>query len=172
LVWKNTNLINPKLGSWFFLAEILVDIELEYNNTPSKDHCGKCTRCIDACPTGAFVAPYTLDSRRCISYLTIELKGSIPEELRPLMGKYIFGCDVCQNVCPWNRKAKPTKERGFWPVNNKSTTSRFSYSSVAPNLLSLMKLGDAEFRTRFRHSPIKRAKRKGFLRNVAVALGN
>ena len=170
---KNTNLINPKLGSWFFLAEILVDVELEYDNTPPKGSCGKCTRCIDACPTGALVAPYTLDSRRCISYLTVELKDSIPEELRPLMGNHIFGCDVCQDVCPWNRKAKPASERGFWPkADDKFTASRFSYSSVAPDLLSLMELSDAEFRARFKHSPIKRTKRKGFLRNVAVALGN
>jgi len=161
---KNTNLINPKLGSWFFLAEILVDVELEYNETPIKDRCGKCTRCIDACPTGALVAPYTLDSRRCLSYLTIELKGSIPEDLRPLMGNHILGCDVCQNVCPWNRKAKPTNERGFWP--------KAEYLSAAPDLLSLMELSDVEFQERFKHSPIKRAKRSGFLRNVAVALGN
>jgi epoxyqueuosine reductase len=141
-----------------------VDIELEYNETPIKEHCGKCTRCIDACPTGALVAPYTLDSRRCISYLTIELKSSIPSELRPLMGNRIFGCDVCQDVCPWNRKVKPTNERSFWP--------KAEYFSVAPDLLSLMELNDVEFQERFKHSPIKRAKRRGFLRNVAVALGN
>jgi len=170
---KNSNLINPKLGSWFFLAEILVDIELEYNNTPPKDGCGKCTRCIDACPTGALVAPYTLDSRRCIPYLTIELKGSIPEKLRPLMGNHIFGCDVCQDVCPCNRKANPTNERGFWPkADNKSTASRRFYSSVAPDLLPLIKLSDVEFKARFKYSPINRTKRRGFLRNVAVALGN
>jgi epoxyqueuosine reductase len=161
---KNTNLINPELGSWFFLAEILVDIELEYNNTPPKGGCGKCTRCIDACPTGALVAPYTLDSRKCISYLTIELKSSIPGELMPLIGNRIFGCDVCQDVCPWNRKAKPTNERGFWP--------KAENFSVAPDLLSLMELSDVEFRERFKHSPIKRTKHGGFLRNVAIALDN
>ena len=162
---KNTNLINPKLGSWFFLAEILLDVELEYDATPSKGGCGKCTRCIDACPTGALIAPYTLDSKRCISYLTIELKDSIPEKLRPLMENHIFGCDVCQDVCPWNRKANPTTERGFWPKAD-------GYSKVAPNLLSLMKLNDLQFQARFKNSPIKRTKRRGFLRNVAVALGN
>ncbi|MFQ6041135.1 MAG: tRNA epoxyqueuosine(34) reductase QueG [Candidatus Poribacteria bacterium] len=172
-IGKNSNLINPEFGSWLFLAEILVDIELEYHQSPVKSRCGKCARCLDACPTGALVAPYTLDSRRCISYLTIELKDSIPRGLRPLMGNHIFGCDVCQDVCPWNRKAKPTKERGFWPeADDKFTASRFSYSAVAPDLLSLLGLGEAEFRLRFKNSPIKRAKRRGFLRNVAVAMGN
>ncbi|HIE28802.1 TPA: tRNA epoxyqueuosine(34) reductase QueG [Candidatus Poribacteria bacterium] len=172
-IGKNSNLINPKLGSWLFLAEILVDIELEYDKPLSKNGCGKCTRCLDACPTGALVAPYTLDASRCISYLTIELKGSIPSELRPLMGNHIFGCDICQDVCPWNRKAKPTNEHSFWPkAGDKFAASQFAYSVVAPDLLSLMELSEAEFRVRFKDSPIKRTKRRGFLRNVAVALDN
>jgi len=159
---KNTNIINYEIGSWFFLSEILVDIELEYDEMPAKGSCGTCTRCIEACPTGALIAPYTLDARRCISYLTIEFKGSIPVELRPLLRNRIFGCDVCQEVCPWNRKAKPTNEPAFLTrINN-----------IAPELLSLINLNDVEFRAKFKNSPIKRAKRRGFLRNVAVALGN
>jgi len=159
---KNTNIINHEIGSWFFLAEILVDIELEYDETPAKGSCGTCTRCIEACPTGALVAPYTLDARRCISYLTIEFKGSIPIELRPLLRNRIFGCDVCQEVCTWNRKAKPTNEPALLPRKN----------NIAPELLSLINFNDVEFRAKFKNSPIKRAKRHGFLRNVTVALGN
>lgn len=159
---KNTNIIHHEIGSWFFLAEILIDIELEYDETPAKGGCGTCTRCIEACPTGALVAPYTLDARRCISYLTIEFKGSIPVELRSLLGNRIFGCDVCQEACPWNRKVKPTNEPAFLPRKN----------NTAPELLSLINLNNAEFRAKFKNSPIKRSKRRGFSRNVAVALGN
>ena len=174
---KNTNIIHRQLGSWFFIGEILLDIELEHDGLLPKGGCGTCTRCIDACPTGALVAPYTLDARRCIAYLTIELKGSIPKTLRPLIGNRIFGCDVCQEVCPWNdfffRKsafakknknghARPTRERNFQQRQD----------IIAPSLLSLMKLSDSEFRERFAGSPIQRAKRRGLLRNVAIALGN
>jgi epoxyqueuosine reductase len=125
--------------------------------------CGSCTRCLDACPTGALVAPYILDARRCISYLTIELKGSIPPELRPQIGNRIFGCDICQEVCPWNHRfAQATSGVGFQP----------RHESVAPLLLDLIALDDEAFRQRFRGSPVMRAKRRGLLRNVAVALGN
>jgi epoxyqueuosine reductase len=161
-IGKNTNLINWQSGSWYFLAEILVSIELEYDLLPPRGSCGTCTRCIDECPTDAIIAPNVLDSRLCISYLTIELKGSIPRELRPQMGNLIFGCDICQEVCPWNSKATSTEERGFYPRKQ----------NFVPKLLSLLNMTQAEFSKRFKGSPVKRAKRRGFLRNVAVALGN
>lgn len=163
-VGKNTNLIHPSFGSWFFLGEVLTTAEIPAE-APADEFgtCGRCTRCLDACPTGALVAPYVLDARRCISYLTIELKGSIPHELRRLMGNRIFGCDICQEVCPWNRRfARPTAEVAFQPRPD----------TMAPHLLDLLALDDAGFRQRFRDSPIKRAKRRGLLRNAAVALGN
>jgi epoxyqueuosine reductase len=158
---KNTNLINRRVGSWLFLGAILLDRELVYD-APATAHCGTCTRCLVACPTGALVAPGVLDARRCISYVTIELRGAIPRELRPLMGTHIFGCDICQAVCPWNRKAPVSSEPAFLP--------RAGFA--APELLPLLRLSEDEFRARFRGSPITRAKRRGLLRNVAVALGN
>lgn len=158
---KHTNLINRRLGSWLFLGGILLDCELDHD-VPATAHCGTCTRCLDACPTGALVAPGVLDSRRCIAYLTIELRGAIPRELRPLMGTHIFGCDICQAVCPWNRRAPEATEFTFWP--------RAGYA--APELIPLLSLSESEFRARFRGSPIMRAKRRGLLRNVVVALGN
>ena len=163
-VGKNTNLIHPRLGSWLFLGELLLTIELPQPELPPVHAtCGRCTRCLDACPTGALVAPYSLDARRCISYLTIELKGPIPRQFRPLMGNRIFGCDICQEVCPWNRRfARPTAEPAFQPGPD----------AIAPALLDLIVLDDPGFRQRFRGSPVKRAKRRGLLRNVAVALGN
>ena len=161
-IGKNTNLINWQSGSWYFLAELLVDIELEYDRLAPRGSCGTCTLCIEACPTDAIIAPNVLDSRLCISYLTIELKGSIPKKLRPQMDNLIFGCDICQEVCPWNSKATQTKERGFYPRKK----------NFVPKLLSLINMTQAEFSKRFKGSPIKRAKRRGFLRNVAVALGN
>jgi epoxyqueuosine reductase len=158
---KNTNLINRHTGSWLFLGAILLDRELVYD-APASAHCGTCTRCLVACPTKALVAPGVLDARRCISYLTIELRGPIPRELRPLMGTHIFGCDICQAVCPWNRKAPMSSEAAFLP--------RAGFA--APELLPLLRLSEDEFHMRFRGSPITRAKRRGLLRNVAVALGN
>ena len=159
---KNTNVINWRAGSWFFLGGVLVSIKLETDVLTPRGSCGTCNLCIEACPTDAILAPNVLDSRLCISYLTIELKGSISHELRPQMGNLIFGCDICQEVCPWNSKAVPTNERHFYPRKG----------NLAPTLLSLITMTQEQFSRRFRNSPIKRAKRRGFLRNVAVALGN
>lgn len=156
---KHTNIIREKGGSWFFLGAIATDLELEPDARQAEDRCGSCTRCLTACPTGAIVAPYVVDARLCISYLTIELKGPIPSELRPLIGNHIFGCDDCQEVCPWNRFARP----GALPPREEN---------LAPILLDLLALDDAAFRTRFVKSPVRRPKRRGFLRNVCVALGN
>jgi len=199
-VGKNTNLIYPRLGSWLFLGQLLLTVDVgsvrdlaqqtqpplllltadvgsvrdlaQQTQPPFGDGlrpgrhegmCGRCTRCLDACPTKAFVAPYVLDARRCISYLTIELKGPIPRELRPLVGNRVFGCDICQEVCPWNRRfARPTAEPAFQPRPD----------AMVPRLLDLIALDDEGFRRRFRGSPVKRARRRGLLRNVAVALGN
>ena len=158
---KNTMLIDEQLGTWFFLAEILTTLELP-SDQPVQDRCGTCDRCIKACPTGAITAPHRLDARRCISYLTIELKGPIPLELRPLIGDRIFGCDDCLDVCPWNRFAQVSHETAF--SARKSTTGM--------SLREYLELTDAEFRQLFKNSPIKRIKRRGFLRNVCVALGN
>lgn len=160
-IGKNTHLISPKKGSWFFLGELFLSIPLAYDR-PIRDRCGKCDLCLKACPTGAFVGPYVLDARRCISYLTIELKGFIPSHLRPLVGNHIFGCDICQEICPYNVKARPTTEEAYAP----------RAGLYAPDLIPLLSLSEEEFRYRFRGSPILRAKRKGLLRNVAVALGN
>lgn len=160
-IGKNTHLISPRRGSWFFLGELFLSIELAYDR-PIRDRCGKCDLCLKACPTGAFVGPYILDARRCISYLTIELKGAIPQHLRPLMGNHVFGCDICQEVCPYNVKAKPTAEEAFNPREG----------LYAPELIPFLSLSEEEFRRRFKGSPILRAKRRGFLRNIAVALGN
>lgn len=160
-IGKNTHLISPQRGSWFFLGELFLDIELNYDR-PIRDRCGQCDLCLKACPTGAFVGPYVLDARRCISYLTIELKGAIPLHLRSLVGNHVFGCDICQEVCPYNVKAIPTDEGAFSPREG----------LYAPELIPLLSLSEKEFRSRFRGSPILRAKRRGFLRNVAVALGN
>ena len=161
-IGKNTTLINWQSGSWYFLAELLVSVKLDYELSPPRGSCGTCTLCIEACPTDAIIAPNLLDSRLCISYLTIELKGSIPQKLRPQIGNLIFGCDICQEVCPWNNKAEPTQERNFYPRKG----------NLVPKLLSLMNMTQEQFNKRFKDSPIKRAKRNGFLRNVAVALGN
>jgi epoxyqueuosine reductase len=158
---KHTNLIHKRLGSWLLLGEILTDLELAYDR-PATDHCGTCTRCIEACPTEAILAPYVLDARRCIAYLTIELKGSIPEARRAWIGNRIFGCDDCQEVCPWNRRAPVTGEAAFYP---RPLTD-------SPSLIALLQLTPDAFRHHFKGSPIKRAKRRGLLRNVAVALGN
>jgi epoxyqueuosine reductase len=158
---KSTMLIDVRLGTWFFLAEVLTTLELP-RDEPVPDRCGTCERCITACPTGAITAPHRLDARRCISYLTIELKGSIPLDLRPLIGERIFGCDDCLDACPWNRFAQVSREAAF--------SARPLTNGMA--LRDYLSLSDNEFRTLFRNSPIKRIKRRGFLRNVCVALGN
>ncbi len=158
---KSTMLIHPQLGAWFFLAEILTTLDLAPDD-PLPDRCGKCTRCITACPTGAITAPHQLDARRCISYLTIELKGSIPEELRPLIGDRIYGCDDCAAACPWNRFAQASTETAF-------AARDFVHRWTLRDFLAL---DDDAFRALFKKSPIKRIKRRGFLRNVCVALGN
>lgn len=157
-VGKNTCLIDQKLGSWFFLGEMLTTLPLE-PASPAPDRCGTCTACIDACPTSALV-PYELDARLCISYFTIELRSSIPGAQRPLMGSHVFGCDICQDVCPWNRRAARTNETRFRP------------GEFAPELDRMAALSEAEFRAMFRNSPVSRAKYSGFLRNVAIAMGN
>ena len=158
---KSTMLIHPKLGTWFFLAEILTTLYLDPDE-PLPDRCGRCTRCIDACPTNAITAPHQLDARRCISYLTIELKGSIPEDLRPLIGDRIYGCDDCLEACPWNRFAAASRETAF-------AARPFVHEM---SLRDFLALDDDGFRRLFHKSPIKRIKRRGFLRNVCVALGN
>jgi epoxyqueuosine reductase len=161
-IGKNTCLINPKHGSYFLLAEILLGLELEPDAPFTTDHCGTCTRCIDACPTECILPNRTLDARRCISYLTIELKEDIPEELRPLLGDWVFGCDVCQMVCPWNRFATEMVDEAFSPRND----------VPRPNLIRELELTPQAFNRKFKNSPVKRAKRRGYLRNVAVAAGN
>jgi epoxyqueuosine reductase len=158
---KNTCLLHPEHGSWFFLGEIVTDLELTPDE-PRVDMCGSCTACLEACPTGALPAPYVLDATRCISYLTIELRGSIPETRREGVGRHVFGCDICQDVCPWNRKRR---HRGGAPFEPRP-------DAFAPDLAELATLDDEAFRERFRRSPVRRAKRRGLLRNVAVALGN
>lgn len=208
---KNTCLINQQLGSWLFLGVIVTTLELEPSlasgpdeqvrtdraSPPPRDLCGSCTRCLDACPTQAFPAPYVLDARRCISYLTIELRGPIPEELRPQMGRAAIGCDICQDVCPWNRKAPVTALAAFQPrevdrnskiddrnskleMRNSPSIERssrisndeFPISLFAPSLESLASLSQEQFSAIFRASAVKRAKWRGLVRNACVALGN
>jgi epoxyqueuosine reductase len=158
---KSTMLVHPELGTWFFIAEILTTLEFAPDK-PIPDRCGSCTRCISACPTGAITAPHRLDARRCISYLTIELKGPIPEPLRPLIGDRIYGCDDCLAACPWNRFAEASHETAFAAREG----------TAGMSLVDYLALDDAQFRALFRKSAIKRIKRRGFLRNVCVALGN
>ena len=161
-VGKNTCLIHPQWGSYFFLGELLLGIPLQADLPFTQDRCGACTRCIEACPTGCIRLDRTLDARRCISYLTIELKGAIPEQLRPDLGNWVFGCDICQQVCPWNRFAPDRAEAVFAPRGEVPT----------PDLVAELSLTEERFREKFKGSPVLRAKRKGYLRNVAVALGN
>tara|TARA_B100000029_G_scaffold296862_1_gene290057 strand:- start:203 stop:1330 length:1128 start_codon:yes stop_codon:yes gene_type:complete len=159
---KHSNLINVEKGSWFFLAEMLVDVELKIDEPFTRVDCGTCTSCIEACPTGAIIADRTVDARLCISYLTIENKGAIPDDLRSKMDNHIFGCDICQDVCPWNKDAPESVEPGFKPRTE----------NYAAELTDLMILDQTAFRKRFQKSPVKRTKRRGLLRNVAVSLGN
>lgn len=165
---KNTCVINEQLGSYIFLGVMLTSIELtEHVNLPATDRCGSCTRCIEACPTNAITAPYELDPRRCIAYLTIEKRGEIPERLREGIGRQIFGCDICQDVCPWNGSI--TGER---PPASSIPEFTPRPELINPDLLRLAQLTPESFNEMFRHSPIKRTKYEGFMRNVAIALGN
>jgi epoxyqueuosine reductase len=159
---KNTLLLNRKHGSLFFLAAIVTDVELAYDLHRETDHCGTCTACLDACPTDAFPQPYVLDATKCISYLTIELRDEVPVDLRPGIGNWLFGCDVCQDVCPWNTRVEPTSQPEFQP----------SAAHNPMDLLELLQLDDDAFRARFRRTPMWRTKRRGLLRNAAIVLGN
>ncbi len=186
---KNTLLLNAKLGSWFFLGAILTTLDIPPTLGPAEppppDLCGSCTKCIDACPTGALLEPYLMDSRLCISYLTIELRGAIPGELRRPIGRHVFGCDICQDVCPWNRRAPVTQAAEFQPRtfpistpsgprNSDSTLAQEapSDSLYLPRLEWLAALSEDQFREYFRGSPIKRTKWRGLVRNACIALGN
>jgi len=180
-IGKNTCIINQKIGSWIFLGVILTSLDFRTDDVgigelgshafasnapgfgvPAPDRCGSCTRCIDACPTDALIAPYQLDSNKCIAYLTIEKRGPIPEELREGMGRHVFGCDICQDVCPWNRKAPSTSAAEFQPRPE----------LVNPSLEWLAEISVEEFRRSFRESPVRRAKRSGLRRNAVIAMGN
>jgi len=168
---KNTLLLNETLGSWFFLGVILTSLDLQPTldpaESPPPDLCGQCRQCLDACPTGALVEPYLMDARKCISYLTIELRGEIPESMREPMGWQVYGCDICQDVCPYNRQAPTTQSREFQPRRTTNNESLFQ-----PELLWLASLSEQEFRDNFPGSAMKRAKWKGLVRNACNALGN
>lgn len=161
-IGKHTNLIAHDRGSWFFLSELITDVDLGAQEEPAKERCGTCTACLDACPTGAIVGPWEVDARRCISYLTIEYKGSIPVEHRPAIGEWIFGCDICQDVCPWNRFAVPVEEPRF----------QLDRGRFEGDLTTFLPITGEEFLRRFEGSPVRRAGRDAFVRNVCVALGN
>jgi len=169
-IGKNTCLIHPRAGSYFLLAEILIGLELDPDPPFPTDHCGTCTRCIEACPTGAILPDRTLDARRCISYLTIENKADIPAGLRPLIADWIFGCDICQTACPWNRFAASEGDASFGSFDFAQDKPRSG--SARPDLVHTLALTPASFRRQFVRSPLQRAKRRGLLRNAAVALGN
>lgn len=159
---KNTMLINKRKGSWLFLAAMLTDIELDHDDPHASSHCGTCTRCLEACPTDAFPEPYVLDARKCISYLNIELKGPIPVDMREGVGDWLFGCDICQDVCPWNNKAPVTDEPAFQPAEDLTPA----------DAVALLSLDEAGFRERFRKTPLWRPGRTGILRTAAIVLGN
>ena len=192
---KNTCLINEGMGSWFLLGEVLTNLELEPDCStpwPAPDRCGSCTKCLDACPTGAITEPYVLNATRCISYYTIEVKGAIPEPMRQQIGHHVFGCDICQDVCPWNREAPVSLLPAFQPrpLGNPSRPSAHAQgreheskggpdaytdddaTAFNPPLEVLAELTEEQFREIFRGSPVRRPKYRGFLRNVAVAMGN
>jgi epoxyqueuosine reductase len=164
VTWRATitSLVVPGHGSWVLLGELLLDLELEPDPPLTKD-CGRCTICLDRCPTGAIVAPYTVDTPRCLSFQTIEQKGAIPRELRPLLGDWVFGCDVCQDVCPYTKAARPEVDPAFLPA---------SVEHAYPALRRLLTMTEEEFRATYRGTPVTRAKRRGLARNAAVALGN
>jgi len=159
---KNTMLINKRAGSWLLLAALLTDLDLDLDAPHSTSHCGTCTRCLDVCPTNAFPEPYVLDARRCISYLTIELRQQIPSELRDGIGNWLFGCDLCQDVCPWNRKAPVTSEPAFQPQPDLRPA----------DAADILKMSHSEFVSRFEHTPLERPGWDGLRRNAAIVLGN
>jgi epoxyqueuosine reductase len=161
-IGKNTLLINRDAGSWFFLAALLTDLELAYDPPHEHEHCGTCRACLDACPTQAFPKPYVLDATRCLSYLTIELRSAVPSSLRSEIGDWVFGCDICQEVCPWNRRAPASDEGAFDPAPESNPAS----------LAGLLAMTESDFRRRFRRTPLWRAKRRGLLRNAALVAGN
>ena len=161
-IGKNTLLLNRHYGSWFFLAALLTSQVLDYDEPSQADHCGTCRACLDVCPTEALIEPYKLDARRCISYLTIELRGETPGDLRSAVGEWLFGCDLCQEVCPWNRRAPTTSEPALHPAEDMNPVQ----------LAELFFLAEGGFRERFRQSPLWRPKRRGLLRNAAIVLGN
>jgi len=180
---KNTCLINAELGSWLFLGVIVTTLDLAPSlgaadgstsliTSAPPDLCGNCRPCIEACPTGAIVEPYVLDARRCISYLTIELRGSIPDEMREPMGRHVFGCDICQDVCPWNHNAPAAGAPEFEPRQVQARSEKSTHSLFAPELEWLASLSEADFREMFRGSAMRRAKWQGLVRNACVALGN
>lgn len=161
-IGKNTLLVSREFGSWLFLAALLTSEPLDHDEPHREGGCGPCRACLDACPTGALIGAYTLDARRCTSYLTIELRGPVPPELRDSQGDRLFGCDLCQAVCPWNRRTPVTREAAFYPADGTNPAA----------LAELLRLDDAAFRRRFRHTPLWRARRRGLLRNAAIVLGN
>jgi epoxyqueuosine reductase len=161
-IGKHTLLLNREQGSWFFLATLLTNVELEYDEPFQADHCGTCRACLDACPTGAFPEPHVLDATKCISYLTIETRGQLTDEEKPMIGEWLWGCDICQDVCPWNNKA-PTTDDPAWQIQG-------SHDQLP--LAEMFYWSDEKFRDEFRHTPLWRAKRRGLLRNAAIVLGN
>jgi len=175
-IGKNTLVLNQQMGSWFFLGVVLTTLELTpslgEDEAPPADLCGSCTRCIDACPTDALIAPYEMDAQRCISYLTIEQRGVIPEEFRESIGNHVYGCDVCQDVCPWNRRAPITSMVEFQPRKFSESESGGLTSLFRPELTALAAMGEEDYKTAFRGSTIKRTKHRGVVRNACIALGN
>jgi epoxyqueuosine reductase len=184
-IGKNTLVLNQQMGSWFFLGAVLTTLDLTPSlgaaEAPPPDLCGSCTRCIEACPTDALIAPYEMDARRCISYLTIEHRGAIPEEFREAIGNHVYGCDICQDVCPWNRKAPTTalaefQPREFEPGEHAPASGDRGHAALGslyrPSLTALAAIGDEDYRSAFRGSAIKRTKHRGIVRNACIALGN
>jgi len=175
-IGKNTLVLNQQMGSWFFLGVVLTTLELTPTlaaaEAPPADLCGSCTRCIDACPTDALIAPYEMDARRCISYLTIEHRGAIPEEFRDAIGNHVYGCDICQDVCPWNRRAPITSTAEFEPRKFGDSERGGLTSLFRPKLMALAGISEDEYKAAFRGSAIKRTKHRGIVRNACIALGN
>jgi epoxyqueuosine reductase len=175
-IGKNTLVLNQQMGSWFFLGTVLTTLELMPSlgdvESPPADLCGTCTRCIDACPTDALIAPYEMDARRCISYLTIEHRGAIPEEFREAIGNHVYGCDICQDVCPWNRRAPVTSVAEFQPRTFDGSANGGLTSLYRPSLAALAAISEDEYKVAFRGSAIKRTKHRGIVRNACIALGN